>query len=250
MRRQFQPPRLLPAAAVLNRPQQPSLRWVGDRKSGAHQAEKSLTGSLGFKSADDVTPLLRKYGYRDAFQLAFPKDSDPLTPQNYASAIEAYERTLTTPAPFDHFLQGDERALTDEQKRGLRQFITVGCAECHKGKLLGGESLAKFGIAADYWTLTRSDKPDKGLFEATKDEADLYKFRVSMLRNIEKTPPYFHDGSIKDLQTAIQVMAEIQLGERLSATTVAEIEAFLKSLTGEIPANYRRPPDLGKPPKE
>lgn len=103
---------------VFNAVQQTSLRWTGDRKSGAHQAEKSLTGSMGFGKAEEVVTLLKRFDYNPAFKKAFPKDADPVSPANYATAIEQYESTLITPAPFDRFLSGETEALTKQQVRG------------------------------------------------------------------------------------------------------------------------------------
>ncbi len=108
--------------------------------------------------------------------------------------------------------------------------------------MLGGAKIRKFGIHKDYWAATGSETKDTGLHEATKKEEDRFKFRVSMLRNVEKTAPYFHDGSVTNLADAVQIMAEVQLGERLTADEVAAIVAFLQSLTGAVPENYRAPP--------
>lgn len=226
---------------VFNAMLQPSLRWTGDRKSGSHQAEKSLTGSMGFEKADDVVPLLKRFGYEAAFKAAYPKDDEPISHANYAKALQAYESTLITPAPFDRFLAGEADALSEKQRAGLQVFMSVGCVNCHKGPLLGGDSLRKFGVAKEYWTATKSEKKDTGLFEVTKNESDLYRFRVSMLRNIAKTTPYFHDGSVAELNDAVQVMAEVQLGRRLSDLEASEIVLFLNSLTGELPKNYAAP---------
>ncbi|MCI0683005.1 MAG: c-type cytochrome [Gemmataceae bacterium] len=226
---------------VLNAMLQPSLRWTGDRKSGAHQAEKSLTGSMGFASADVAVPLLKKLGYEAAFKSAFPKDAAPVSPANYAKAIEAYQATLLTPAPFDRFLEGQDDALNAKQQAGLKEFLNHGCAKCHSGPLLGGGSIRKFGVEKEYWTATKSEKKDAGLFTATKKEADLYKFRVSNLRNVAKTGPYFHDGSVADLKEAVQVMADVQLGNRLSDADAAAIVAFLETLTGDVPRHYGPP---------
>ncbi len=75
----------------------------------------------------------------------------------------------------------------------------------------------------------------------TKDEADRYVFRVSMLRNIADTKPYFHDGSVSNLNEAIQVMADVQLGSRLNENEADAIESFLNALSGEVPRNYLQP---------
>lgn len=226
---------------VFNAALQSALRWAGDRKSAAHQAEKSLTGSMGFSSAEAVVPVLNELGYQKAFRLAFPDEQEPVSPANYAKAIEAYEQTLLTPAPFDAFLSGVDDSLDATQKQGLRLFIDKGCANCHHGRLLGGESFEKFGVVKDYWTATGSEKQDTGRFDGTKVEADRYVFRVSMLRNIADTKPYFHDGSVAELKEAIQVMADVQLGNRLTEDEAEAIESFLKSLSGDVPRNYHRP---------
>ncbi len=226
---------------VFNSTLQSSLRWTGDRKSAAHQAEKSLSGSMGFATSDTVVPLLMSLGYEASFKAAFPQDPEPLSPTNYAKAIQAYEETLVTPAPFDRFLVGEIDALTAPQKAGLRAFLAAGCADCHSGALLGGRGLKKFGVKKDYWLATRSEKQDAGLFETTKAESDRNRFRVSMLRNIAKTGPYFHDGSVADLKEAVQVMANVQLGSRLPDDDATAIVAFLESLTGPIPSNYHAP---------
>ena len=226
---------------VFNSTMQPSLRWTGDRKSAAHQAEKSLSGSMGFASADAVVPLLKSLGYEASFKAAYPLDPEPMSPNNYAKAIQAYEETLVTPAPFDRFLSGENDALTAPQKAGLRAFLAAGCADCHSGPLLGGRGLKKFGVKKDYWPATRSEKQDAGLFETTKVESDRNRFRVSMLRNIAKTGPYFHDGSVADLKEAVQVMADVQFGNRLPDREAAAIASFLESLTGAVPTNYHAP---------
>lgn len=229
------------AQTVFNAVLQPSLRWTGDRKSGAQQAERSLTGSMGLASADAVVPLLEKLGYAPQFQAAFPDQTDPVSPANYGRAIEAYEATLVTPAPFDRFLAGDDDALSADAQRGLALFLKTGCADCHSGRLVGGESLEKFGQKKDYWLATQSAKRDPGRFEATQQEADRNVFRVSMLRNIAQTGPYFHDGSVATLRDAVQTMADVQFGARLSDVDANAIVAWLESLTGDVPANYRAP---------
>jgi cytochrome c peroxidase len=227
---------------VFNSTLQPFLRWTGDRKSAAHQAEKSLSGSMGFASPETVVPLLKSLGYEASFKTAVPQEAEPVSSTNYAKAIQSYEATLITPAPFDRFLTGVNDALTAPQKAGLRAFLAAGCADCHSGPLLGGRSVRKFGVRKDYWTATRSEKRDAGLFETTHAETDRNRFRVSMLRNIARTGPYFHDGSVADLKEAVQVMADVQSGNRLPEDDAGAIVSFLASLTGPIPSNYHASP--------
>ncbi|HXR58475.1 MAG TPA: cytochrome c peroxidase, partial [Burkholderiales bacterium] len=123
---------------IFNSTGQPGLRWLADRKTAAIQAEGSLTGSLGFESKAKALEKLKALGYTETFGAAFPGEAEALTTANYGRALEAYEATLVTPAPFDRFLAGDDRALTDAQKQGMRAFIATGCVACHSGPLLGG----------------------------------------------------------------------------------------------------------------
>ena len=226
---------------VFNSMNQPGLRWLSDRKTGADQAESSLTGSLGFASREAAVAKLTELDYLPRFRAAFPQDERPLGTANYGRALEAYQATLATPAPFDRFLAGDDKALTDRQKAGLRTFIATGCAGCHNGVNFGGTLLQKFGLTRDYWLETGSAKPDVGRYAVTKKDEDRYVFRVPMLRNVAKTAPYFHDGSVDELERAVRIMALVQLGRTLDAAATGDIVSFLESLTGEIPPHYAPP---------
>src|SRR5262249_52592876 len=161
--------------------QHPGLRWLADRKTGAEQAEGSLTGSLGFESKAKALEKLKALGYTENFGGAFPGEADALTTANYGRALQAYQSTLVTPAPFDRYLAGDDAALTAEQRDGMRAFISTGCAGCHNGVLFGGAALQKFGVVKEYWLETGSAKHDAGRFAVTKKDEDKYVFRVAML---------------------------------------------------------------------
>jgi cytochrome c peroxidase len=155
---------------------------------------------------------------------------------------------LLTPSKFDAFLSGDANALSPQEAAGLSKFIDTGCATCHNGAGVGGNSFQKFGVTGDYWKETGSKTPDKGRADVTKDDADLYVFKVPSLRNAAKTAPYFHDGSVEDLARAVKIMGKVQLGKTLSDKDAADIVAFLGSLTGAVPASYSAPepyPDAG-----
>jgi cytochrome c peroxidase len=173
-----------------------------------------------------------------------------MTAANWGLAIGAYERVLLTPAPFDRYLQGDTAALNAQAQRGLEKFMSFGCAGCHNGVTVGGQMYQKFGITQDYWLATGSTENallkgrDKGRFHDTKDEADAFIFKVQQLRNVAVTPPYFHDGSVARLDDAVRVMAKVQLGRDPSDADVADIVAFLGSLTGEVPAQFAAVPNL------
>lgn len=237
-------PTTLHSQPVFLAQEQTALRWYGDRSDGAHQAERSISGSMGFAAPESIAATLRQYGYAPAFAAAFPGQADPIGPVTYARALQAYQRTLRTPSRFDAFLQGDDTALSAAERAGLRRFIDVGCAGCHNGPLLGGNAMQKFGVVKDYWLATGSSPADLGRFNTTRQEGDKYVFRVAMLRNIAKTAPYFHDGSVAQLRDAVRIMGEVQLGRALSPADIEAIVAFLGSLSGEVPAHYAPPAAL------
>lgn len=170
-----------------------------------------------------------------AFEHAFPGQQPPVTIQTISQAIGAFERTLTSPSRFDDYLRGDIKALTVKEKQGLKSFIEKGCIPCHSTTLLGGNMTQKFALFGYYWDYTNSTYRDKGRYELTKNPADEYVFKVPQLRNIEKTFPYMHDGSVESLEEAIRIMSMTESNMQLDSTDVEKIAAFLKSLTGTIP---------------
>lgn len=178
-------------------------------------------------------------GYEPLFKAAFPDAKDPITYDNMANAIGAFERKLSTPGRFDKYLGGDEGALNADEKRGLAKFLSTGCATCHIGSTLGGLSYQKLGLFKPWPGLK-----DEGRSAVTKNEAEKHFFKVPSLRNIEKTGPYLHDGSIDDLGKMVSMMAEHQLGKTLSDEDVADIVTFLNALTGEIDEDYIKKPEL------
>lgn len=172
--------------------------------------------------------------YVEWFTAAFPGEEDPVTFDNFAKAIEAFEATLVTPAPFDAFLNGDDAALTAEQKKGLALFIDKGCSTCHAGTNVGGEGYFPFGLIEKPGADVLPEK-DKGRFAVTNTADDSYVFRAAPLRNVALTAPYFHSGKVWDLKQAVGVMGTAQLGEELKEDEVDLIVAFLGSLTGKMP---------------
>lgn len=147
--------------------------------------------------------------------------------QNIGVAIGAFERTLLTPSKFDDYLKGDVFALNNQQRRGLKKYLEIGCTSCHSGVALGGNSYQKLGVVKKYPT------KDTGRYEVSKKKRDKFKFKVPGLRNVAKTAPYFHDGSITTLEEAIDLMAEYQLGKKLIKEDIQDIKAFLSSTTAK-----------------
>jgi cytochrome c peroxidase len=174
--------------------------------------------------------------YVARFQAAFPGEDTPVSLPNAGRAIEVFEATLTTPgSPFDRYLRGDGDALTDEQKRGLTEFIDGGCVTCHSGVNIGGDKYEMFGKVESPGPEIRPPD-DVGRADVTGREADKYVFRVAPLRNIALTAPYFHSGVVWDLGEAVKVMAKAQLGNELSDADAGAVVAFLESLTGIQPS--------------
>ncbi|MBY0399353.1 cytochrome-c peroxidase [Myxococcota bacterium] len=177
-------------------------------------------------------------GYVAAFAAAFPGEADPLSYENMARAIGAFERNLMTPGRLDAFMGGDQTALSEQERRGLETFFAVGCNSCHTGPTLGGQLYRKLGFVFAYET------KDPGREKVTADPADRHVFKVPSLRNVAKTGPWFHDGSITSLEEAVRLMGYHQVGLTLEPAQIADIVAFLGALTGEVDRAYIAPPTL------
>ena len=204
--------------------------WDGRAKDVEEQALGPILNpiEMGMPNEDAVVNKLKKIEeYKALFAEAFKNEKDPIQYKNVGKAIGAFERTLLTPSRFDDFLNGDETALNDSEKRGLQKFVHMGCATCHNGVALGGNSYKKIGLVKPYET------KDMGRFEITGLEIDKKVFKVPSLRNITKTAPYFHDGSVATLDEAIEEMAEHQLGREVGSGFISDIKAFLGSLTSK-----------------
>jgi cytochrome c peroxidase len=173
--------------------------------------------------------------YVTAFGKAFPGDKNPVSFDNMAHAIQAFEATLITPdSRFDLFLKGDDKAITDAEKAGLKTFITSGCAICHGGVNVGGGAYYPFGVTAKPGEKIRP-QDDKGRYQVTRSANDEYVFRATPLRNVALTAPYFHSGEVWELSEAVKVMGTVQLGKQLSDADVQGIVRFLNTLTGKQP---------------
>jgi cytochrome c peroxidase len=211
--------------------------WDGRAEDLKAQAKGPVQASVEMNNTPAaVEETLRSIpAYVAMFQASFPGEADPVTFDNMARAIEVFETTLLTPnSPFDRFLGGDAAALSEMQKTGLALFMDKGCVSCHAGQNVGGEGYFPFGLV---------EKPgadvlppnDTGRFAITQTADDQYVFRAPPLRNVALTAPYFHSGKVWNLEQAVGVMAQAQLGETLTDDEVTAITAFLESLTGEQP---------------
>ncbi|MBO9398051.1 cytochrome-c peroxidase [Shimia sp. R9_2] len=210
--------------------------WDGRAADLAEQAKGPVQAGVEMANTQEnlLATLNSMPQYVERFGDAFEGEDDPVTFDNFAKAIEAFEATLITPAPFDAWLNGDDDAMTPEQLAGLSQFMDLGCAACHSGINVGGSGYYPFGLiekpGADVLPVG-----DKGRFAVTATVDDEYVFRAAPLRNVAQTAPYFHSGKVWDLKVAVQIMAESQLGEELTDEDASQIVAFLDSLTGALP---------------
>lgn len=225
--------------------------WDGRAANVEEQALGPILNPVEMAMPDEqrvIETLASIPEYVELFKKAFPGEENPLTFKNVGIAIGAFERGLTTPSRWDDFLAGNDDALTDEEKQGFLKFVEVGCTTCHMGTYAGGTLFQKLGLVRPWPKDT-----DLGRYEVTKNEADKFMFSVPTLRNIEKTAPYFHDGSVETLEEAVRLMAHHQLGKDLKEEEVASIVTFLKTLTGKIPEEYiakpELPPSTDKTPK-
>ena len=102
----------------------------------------------------------------------------------------------------------------------------------------------KMGIYANYSETIGTKKDDLGRYMVTKSDADKYMFKVPSLRNIDQTAPYFHDGAVESLEESVRLMGKIQLNKELTEEQVKDIVIYLRSLTGEVPIEYQKAPEL------
>jgi cytochrome c peroxidase len=227
---------------VYNAAAQVAQFWDGRAPTVEEQAKGPILNpaEMGMSGTAAVLDHLRNSAeYRAAFAAAFPGESDPVTYDNVGRAIGAFERGLVTPSRWDAFLHGDTTALTDQERRGAKTFVAAGCTACHAGPLVGGQVFQKAGVASA-WPIAA----DSGRYAVTHQAADLFVFKVPTLRNVEMTGPYFSNGSVASLDSAITLMGRYQLGVALNAGQVADIHAWLRTLTGTIPVPYVAQPPL------
>jgi cytochrome c peroxidase len=211
--------------------------WDGHAKYLEEQAGESLLNPAqnGIPDAAFLEKKLRAIPeYQTLFKNVYPNDAEPITFANITNAISAFERQLLPKSKFDDYLDGNENALNEQEKKGLNAFMDNGCTTCHSGVAVGGQLMQKLGLYGEYSKLTHSQKVDMGLYERTKKEGDQYMFKVPNLRNIEKTHPYFHDGSVTSLNEAIKIMGKLQVNKDISDGDANDIEAFLKTLTADV----------------
>ncbi len=228
---------------VINAAYATSQFWDGRMATLEEQALGPIENpiEMGHKLPDLVKELAEIAEYQEGFEKAF--GTPEVTSDRIAKAIASFERTvLSGNSPYDKFKAGDESALNDAQKRGLKLFESVGCADCHAPPVFSNYRFYNAGIGMD------KEKPDEGRKGFTGDDGDLGKFRVPMIREVANTGPYFHDGSVASLEEAVKIMAQggkpndnlsgmmKAVGEeKLTDENIKDLVEFLKALSGEFP---------------
>jgi cytochrome c peroxidase len=198
--------------------------WDGRSPHLADQAQGPMQAGPEMASPKELVEqrVTSMPGYVEAFQKAYGKNHK-ITFESIADTIAIYEKTLVTPAPFDAYLNGDKNAMTTAQKEGMKLFLDKGCAACHTDMAIGG-TMQPIEVAAKY-------KFAKGDFKGDKNGM----VKTPTLRNITETAPYFHNGQVWDLRTAIKEMGSTQLGTDINDKDADKIAVFLGALTGKKP---------------
>jgi cytochrome c peroxidase len=176
--------------------------WDGRSPSLEKQGMAAWTGAnMGANAEEIVQKLNAIEGYRTQFQAVFGSDA---TPDNVVQAIAAYERTylLCNDTAYDRWQRGDASAVSDAAKRGAELFVAkAGCGNCHSGSLFTDMKYHNVGIGLG------KPEPDLGRHRVTQADADRGAFKTPSLRDVSKSAPYFHDGSVATLEEAVDLMA-------------------------------------------
>lgn len=217
-------PHHLNAPSVYNAVFNPNQFWDGRANHLKEQAKGPIQANV--EMAEDSQIVVEKITsipeYINEFKEAYSNETN-IDFDLIAATIAIFERTLITPSRYDEFLEGNVNALSFDEKQGLRTFINKGCVLCHNGINIGG-AFRGFGFV-------RYQYVNYGDFSGNENN----RVKVPTLRNVARTAPYFHNGSIWSLTEAVESMGRIQLGIELSEQEIKNIISFLKSLSGKLP---------------
>jgi cytochrome c peroxidase len=220
------------------------LNWRGNFRTLEELTEAVLLDAKLMNTTwDELLAKLRTDpDYRDSFRIY----GGDLEPWQVLDALATFQRSLLTPnSRFDRWLQGERRALTQEEEQGYQLFKSYGCIACHQGVNVGGNLFQRFGIFTDRPVVSAADL---GRFTITGQERDGRVFRVPSLRNVAATAPYFHDGSEPSLAGAVRTMAQSQLGRSMTDEEIDRVVRFLRTLTGEYRGRPVTTTELSEPP--
>ena len=213
--------------------------WDGRARSLEEQVAGPIEApdEMGQPVASVVALLSADPSYAAAFRSAFP-DNPHATPENLAKAIATFERTLVSPPTrFDRWIEGDEKALTAQEVAGFRLFTGKGqCSNCHSGWAFTDYAFHDIGLAGE----------DRGRGAVLRLEAAEHAFKTPSLREIGRSAPYMHDGSLPTLAEVVRhyetgivvrptLSADLPRNLKLSTRDRTELIAFLATLTSPDP---------------
>jgi cytochrome c peroxidase len=209
---------------------------AGESPTLEHQALTAVRSHVAMRSwPKEVAKRLNRIPEYKA--LSMKVFGEPLTEENMGKAMAAFMRTLNTPDyPLARWLNGDDNAMTEEQKRGMVTFVDKGCVTCHIGPNFSNSTFQRIMVPGG--------EKDLGRYKVTKKEEDKYLFRVYSLLNVTETAPYFHNGSVSDLREVIRIMGRQALKIELTDQEVEDILAFEHALKGKIPEDFLTMPVL------
>jgi len=233
------------APTVINRAYSTLQFWDGRAASLEEQAKGPIANAIEMTHHADeaaahracVQKLASIPGYVALFRKAFGPGE--ITIDHVAKAIATFERTvLSGNSAFDRHRAGDRRALTEAQVRGLDVFLNkAACDSCHLGFNFTDGSFVNIGIGMD------KPSPDLGRYMVSRREEDKGAFKTPTLRDIERTAPYMHDGSLKTLEEVVEHYDKGGIRNpwidqrlkplKLTSQDKADLVAFLKALSGE-----------------
>jgi cytochrome c peroxidase len=226
------------APTVINRAYSLAQFWDGRAPTLEDQAKGPIANPLEMDNTHDAmaAKLSGIQGYRPLFQKAF--GSPDITIDTVAKAIATFERTLLSGnSAYDRYKAGNKAAMTRAQIRGMDVYFNKAkCDQCHEGVNFTANAYANLGIGTD------KPEPDTGRYEVTKDPIDWGKFKTPTLRDITRTGPYMHDGSLKTLEEVVDFYDKggapnKNLDEKikklnLTAEQKKDLVEFLKALEG------------------
>ena len=211
--------------------------WDGRAKSLEEQALGPIQADVEMDM--DLPVLISRLGaikgYVSLFEKAYPGEG--ITKETIAKAIATFERTVvSSDSDFDRYIKGDKEAISSAAKRGFALFKgKAHCVDCHDG----------FNFTdGSYHNLALGDA-DEGRYRLKRRAAWYHAFKTPTLRDVTKSDPYFHDGSVKTLHEATAICGNggrfthdpkkstYIIDRGLTQAEIEDIIAFMEALEGD-----------------
>ncbi|MFO1518721.1 MAG: cytochrome c peroxidase [bacterium] len=220
--------------------------WDGRAKTLEDQALGPIANPVEMGNTHEgmVKSVSSINDYQPLFQKAF---GGPPTKERVAQAIASFERTLLSGnSKYDRFTNGDKSALNDSEARGKDLFFgKAKCVVCHNGPIFSDSAFHNLGVGMN------QPKPDVGRYQETKEAKDMGAFKTPMLRDLQKSAPYMHDGSEKTLEEVVEFydkggnpnphLDPLMTPLNLTPDEKKDLVAFLKALEGNPYPQVKEP---------